>query len=149
MQGILSAASSPKCAVAAPKATSSSSTIIIFFADLAIKLEADQASDAGVCPMQESSDFGRSSRNSRTVAGNYFGISVSTSRIEELARDTEAVLQRARNSIHPEFNAIGSLRDRSQLFFSLIRLPGPVLLRQPQGISGRKWRRVRCLRVKH
>jgi ATP-dependent DNA helicase DinG len=56
----------------------------LFFADLAIKLEADQASDAGVLPDAGVVIFDEA-HELEDVAGNYFGISVSTSRIEELA----------------------------------------------------------------
>jgi ATP-dependent DNA helicase DinG len=54
------------------------------------------------------------------VAGNYFGISVSNLRLEELARDVEALLQRERLYTPQMSGAIHSLRERSQLFFSLL-----------------------------
>ena len=54
------------------------------------------------------------------VAGNYFGISVSNLRMEELARDVEALLQRERLYTPQMAGAIHSLRERSQLFFSLL-----------------------------
>jgi ATP-dependent DNA helicase DinG len=54
------------------------------------------------------------------VAGNYFGISVSNLRVEELARDVEASLQRNRMMSASLSGALGSLRERSQFFFSLL-----------------------------
>ncbi len=54
------------------------------------------------------------------MAGNYFGISLSNLRIEELARDVEASLQHHRMLSAPVSGALGSLRERSQFFFSLL-----------------------------
>jgi ATP-dependent DNA helicase DinG len=91
----------------------------LFFADLAIKLEAEQAADAGVLPDAGVVIFDEA-HELEDVAGNYFGISVSTSRMEELARDLESLLQREKLYTPGISSAISSLRDRSQLFFSLI-----------------------------
>jgi ATP-dependent DNA helicase DinG len=54
------------------------------------------------------------------VAGNYFGISVSNLRVEELARDVEHSMQRNHMLSASLSGALGSLRERSQLFFSLL-----------------------------
>ena len=54
------------------------------------------------------------------VAGNYFGISVSNLRVEDLARDVEGSLQRNRMLSASLSGALGSLRERSQFFFSLL-----------------------------
>ena len=54
------------------------------------------------------------------VAGNYFGISVSNLRVEELARDVEHSLQHNRMLSASLSGALGSLRERSQFFFSLL-----------------------------
>src|SRR5580693_6076834 len=54
------------------------------------------------------------------VAGNYFGISVSNLRVDELARDVEQSLQKNRMLSAGLSGAIGSLRERSQFFFSLL-----------------------------
>jgi ATP-dependent DNA helicase DinG len=54
------------------------------------------------------------------VAGNYFGISVSNLRVEELARDVEGSLQHNRMLSPGVSGALGSLRERSQFFFSLL-----------------------------
>ena len=91
----------------------------LFFADLSIKLEAEKAPDAGVIPDCGVVIFDEA-HELEEVAGNYFGISVSNTRMEELARDIEALLQREKLYTPGISSAISSLRDRSQLFFSLI-----------------------------
>ncbi len=91
----------------------------LFFADLAIKLEAENAPDAGVLPDAGVVIFDEA-HELEEIAGNYFGISVSNTRMEELARDIEALLQRETLYTPGISRAIGSLRERSQLFFSLV-----------------------------
>jgi ATP-dependent DNA helicase DinG len=91
----------------------------LFFADLAIKLQADGAPDAGVLPEAAAVIFDEA-HELEDVAGNYFGISVSNLRIEELARDVEYSLQQNRILSPSLSGALGSLRERSQLFFSLL-----------------------------
>ena len=91
----------------------------LFFADLAIKLQADGAPDAGILPDAAAVIFDEA-HEIEDVAGNYFGISVSNLRVEDLARDVEALLQRNRLLSASFSGAIGSLRERSQFFFSLL-----------------------------
>ena len=91
----------------------------LFFADLAIKLEADGAPDAGVLPECGAVIFDEA-HELEEVAGNYFGISVSNARVDELARDTEHLLQHEKLYTPQMSGAIQSLRERSQLFFSLL-----------------------------
>jgi ATP-dependent DNA helicase DinG len=91
----------------------------LFFADLAIKLQADGASDAGILPDAAAVIFDEA-HELEDVAANYFGISVSNLRIEELARDVEQALQQHRILSPALSGSIGSLRERSQLFFSLL-----------------------------
>jgi ATP-dependent DNA helicase DinG len=91
----------------------------LFFADLAIKLQGEGAPDAGILPEAAAVIFDEA-HELEDVAGNYFGISVSNLRVEELARDVEASLQHNRQMSASLSSAIGSLRERSQLFFSLI-----------------------------
>jgi ATP-dependent DNA helicase DinG len=91
----------------------------LFFADLAIKLQADGAPDAGILPDAAAVIFDEA-HELEDVAGNYFGISVSNLRMEELARDVEGSLQRNRMLSASLSGALGSLRDRSQFFFSLL-----------------------------
>ena len=54
------------------------------------------------------------------VAGNYFGISVSNLRVDDLARDVETSLQHNRMLSASLSGALGSLREKSQFFFSLL-----------------------------
>ena len=91
----------------------------LFFADLAIKLQADGAPDAGVLPEAAAVIFDEA-HELEDVAGNYFGISVSNLRMEELARDVENSLQHHRMLSASLSGALGSLRERSQFFFSLL-----------------------------
>jgi len=91
----------------------------LFFADLAIKLQADGAPDAGILPEAAAVIFDEA-HELEDVAGNYFGISVSNLRVDDLARDVEASMQHNRMMSASLSGAIGSLRERSQLFFSLL-----------------------------
>lgn len=91
----------------------------LFFADLAIKLQADGAPDAGILPEASSVIFDEA-HELEDVAGNYFGISVSNLRVEELARDVEQSMQHNHTMSASVSGALGSLRERSQLFFSLL-----------------------------
>jgi ATP-dependent DNA helicase DinG len=91
----------------------------LFFADLAIKLQADGAPDAGILPEAAAVIFDEA-HEIEDVAGNYFGISVSNLRIEDLARDVEASLQHNHMMSASLSGALGSLRERSQFFFSLL-----------------------------
>ncbi len=113
-----------RCFITEMRRRAAESDIIIvnhhlFFADLAIKLEADGAPDAGVLPDCGAVIFDEA-HELEEVAGNYFGISVSNLRMDELARDTENLLQREKMYTQQMSGAIGSLRERSQLFFSLL-----------------------------
>jgi len=91
----------------------------LFFADLSIKLEAEGAPDAGVLPECGAVIFDEA-HELEEVAGNYFGISVSNLRMDELTRDVEHLLQRERLYTSQMSGAIQSVRERSQLFFSLL-----------------------------
>ncbi len=91
----------------------------LFFADLAIKLQADGAPDAGILPEAAAVIFDEA-HELEDVAGNYFGISVSNLRIDELARDIERSMEHNKMLSASISGALGSLRDRSQLFFSLL-----------------------------
>ena len=91
----------------------------LFFADLAIKLQADGAPDAGILPEAAAVIFDEA-HELEDVAGNYFGISVSNLRIDDLARDVESSLQHNRMLSASLSGALGSLRERSQFFFSLL-----------------------------
>jgi ATP-dependent DNA helicase DinG len=91
----------------------------LFFADLAIKQQAEYAPDAGILPEVGAVVFDEA-HELEDVAGSYFGVSVSNARVEELCRDIEASLQRNRLYTEKMSGAIKSLRDRSQFFFALL-----------------------------
>ncbi len=91
----------------------------LFFADLAIKLQAEGAPDAGILPEAAAVIFDEA-HELEDVAGNYFGISVSNLRVEDLARDVEASMQHNHMLSASLSGALGSLREKSQFFFSLL-----------------------------
>jgi ATP-dependent DNA helicase DinG len=91
----------------------------LFFADLAIKQQADSTPDAGILPEAGAVIFDEA-HELEDVAGSYFGISVSAARLEELCRDVEASLQRNRTYTTGLSGALKSLRERSAFFFSLL-----------------------------
>ncbi len=112
-----------RCFITEMRRTAMESDIIIvnhhlFFADLAIKLQAEGAPDAGILPEAAAVIFDEA-HELEDVAGNYFGISVSNLRVEELARDVENSLQHNRMLSASLSGALGALRERSQFFFSL------------------------------
>jgi ATP-dependent DNA helicase DinG len=113
-----------RCFITEMRRRAAESDIIIvnhhlFFADLSIKLEAEGAADAGVLPDCGAVIFDEA-HELEDIAGNYFGISVSNLRMDELARDVEHLLQREKLYTPQISGAIQSVRERSQLFFSLL-----------------------------
>jgi ATP-dependent DNA helicase DinG len=113
-----------RCFITEMRRRAAESDIIIvnhhlFFADLSIKLEAEGAPDAGVLPECGAVIFDEA-HELEDIAGNYFGISVSNLRLDELTRDVEDLLQREKLYMPQMSGAIQSVRERSQLFFSLL-----------------------------
>ncbi len=113
-----------KCFITEMHRRASESDIIIvnhhlFFADLAIKQQAEYAPDAGILPEVGAVIFDEA-HELEDVAGSYFGVSVSNGRVEELCRDVEGSLQRNRLMSASFSGAIKSLRERSLFFFSLL-----------------------------
>ena len=113
-----------RCFITEMRRRAAESDIIIvnhhlFFADLFIKLGAEGAPDAGVLPDCGAVIFDEA-HELEDIAGNYFGISVSNLRMDELARDVELLLQREKLYTPQMSGAIQSVRERSQLFFSLL-----------------------------
>jgi ATP-dependent DNA helicase DinG len=93
----------------------------LFFADLAIKQQAANAPDAGILPAAAAVIFDEA-HELEDVASNYFGIGLSTQRIDELTRDIESMLK-ARDALSSSLvNACTTLKERSRLFFAA--LPG-------------------------
>jgi len=91
----------------------------LFFADLAIKQQSEYAPDAGILPEVGAVVFDEA-HELEDVAGSYFGVSVSNSRVEELCRDVEASLQRNHALSASISGAVKSLRERSMFFFALL-----------------------------
>ena len=91
----------------------------LFFADLAIKQMAEEAPDAGILPDYAAVIFDEA-HELEDVAGQYFGISVSSLRADDLCRDVEQTLRQKQIAAPGVFTATASLRQRSQLFFALI-----------------------------
>ncbi|MGZ4813800.1 MAG: ATP-dependent DNA helicase, partial [Terriglobales bacterium] len=91
----------------------------LFFADLAIKMAADEAPDVGVLPEAAAVIFDEA-HELEEVASSYFGVGVSTSRIEELVRDVENTVVNAKSMSASMTQALKSVRERSNFFFSLL-----------------------------
>jgi ATP-dependent DNA helicase DinG len=89
----------------------------LFFADLALKQ--GDAPDAGVLPEYSAVIFDEA-HELEQVASDYFGVTVSNLRFEELARDIEVTLQQKQASSPGLLQALARLRERSRLFFSLL-----------------------------
>src|SRR6202158_4086947 len=113
-----------RCFITEMRRRAAESDIIIvnhhlFFADLSIKLQAEDAPDAGVLPECAAVIFDEA-HELEDIAGNYFGISVGNLRMDDLTRDVEHLLQREKLYTPQMSGAIQSVRERSQLFFSLL-----------------------------
>ena len=91
----------------------------LFFADLAIKQQAEYAPDAGILPEVGAVIFDEA-HELEDVAGNYFGVTVSNARFEELCRDVEISLQRNHMLSAQVSGAVKSLRERAMFFFSVL-----------------------------
>ena len=102
----------------------------LFFADLNIKQQAAGAPDAGVLPEAAAVIFDEA-HEMEAVASDYFGVSISQQRCEELARDTEMMLRAKSVSSSSVESATANLRDRSRAFFGSLPMDGFQLGRQP------------------
>jgi len=94
----------------------------LFFADLSVRQEAAGAPDAGILPEAGMVVFDEA-HELEEIASNYFGLSVSNVRFEELARDTDAVL-RGKEGGDKLPALTQQLRDRARLFFSELPMTG-------------------------
>src|SRR5271169_417416 len=113
-----------RCFITEMRRRAAESDIIIvnhhlFCADLAIKAAADRAPDAGVLPDAGVVVFDEA-HELEDVATDYFGVTVSNIRVEELLRDVEHTLRRVDVPVTEVMPTCGHVRDRSQFFFSLI-----------------------------
>jgi ATP-dependent DNA helicase DinG len=88
----------------------------LFFADLSVKQQAGGAPDAGVLPEAAAVIFDEA-HELEEVASQYFGLSVSNLRFEELARDTDAQL-RGKQGAESLPAVTQQLRERARLFFA-------------------------------
>lgn len=89
----------------------------LFFADLALKQT--DAPDAGVLPEYAAVIFDEA-HEVEDIATDFFGVSVSNLRFEELARDVEVTLQQKKAISPGLLQALASLRERSRFFFSVL-----------------------------
>ena len=113
-----------RCFITEMRRRAAESDIIIvnhhlFCADLAIKAAAERAPDAGVLPDAGVVIFDEA-HELENVATDYFGVSVSNVRVEELLRDVEQTLRRANLPLSQALAASARVRERSQFFFSLL-----------------------------
>ncbi len=91
----------------------------LFFADMAIKLQAGAAPDAGVLPAAAAVIFDEA-HELEEIASNYFGISLSTQRFDDLARDAETMLKAKQASTAAIESATATLRERARIFFAAL-----------------------------
>jgi len=94
----------------------------LFFADLSVKREAVGAPDAGILPEAAAVVFDEA-HELEDIASNYFGLSVSNVRFEELARDTDALL-RGKEGAGNLPAVTQQLRDRARMFFAALPMAG-------------------------
>jgi ATP-dependent DNA helicase DinG len=94
----------------------------LFFADLAVKREMAGAPDAGILPEAAVVVFDEA-HELEEVASNYFGLSISNIRFEELARDTDTMLRGKEGALGlPALTQ--QLRDRARMFFAELPMAG-------------------------
>jgi ATP-dependent DNA helicase DinG len=91
----------------------------LFCADLAIKAAMDRAPDAGVLPDAGVVVFDEA-HELEDVTADYFGVTVSNLRIDDLLRDVESTLRRADIPTTDVLKASGRVREHSQLFFAIL-----------------------------
>jgi ATP-dependent DNA helicase DinG len=99
----------------------------LFFADAAIKQIARRGGgrgmDAGVLPDAGAVIFDEA-HELEEVASTYFGVGLSNLRLEELARDTEALLRQGKALSVGTQAAVEMLRERGRMFFGALPVPG-------------------------
>ena len=88
----------------------------LFFADLALRQEAAGAPDAGILPEAAAVIFDEA-HELEEIASNYFGLSVSNIRFEELTRDID-VLLRGKEGTAGLSAITQQLRERARMFFA-------------------------------
>ena len=91
----------------------------LFFADLSIKQQAANAPDAGILPEAAAVIFDEA-HELEEVASNYFGIGLSTQRVDELIRDVDLMLKAKQASTNAIESACATLKERSRMFFGAL-----------------------------
>ena len=100
----------------------------LFFADMALRRQAQNAPDVGVLPEAAAVVFDEA-HELEEIASSYFGVSLSNLRFEEMARDVE-ILLRAKRSLSAALTTAAELvRERARMFFGA--------LPEPKGAEGR------------
>jgi ATP-dependent DNA helicase DinG len=102
----------------------------LFFADLAIKQEAANAPDAGILPEAAAVIFDEA-HELEEIASNYFGIGLSTQRIDELIRDVDLMLKAKRASTSAIESACATLKERARMFFAILPMETAGVGRMP------------------
>ena len=113
-----------RCFITEMRRRAAESDIIIvnhhlFCADLAIKSASDRAPDAGVLPDAAIVVFDEA-HELEDVAADYFGVTVSNLKVDDLLRDVENTLRKADIPVADVLQASATVRQNSQLFFALI-----------------------------
>jgi ATP-dependent DNA helicase DinG len=113
-----------RCFITAMRRKALESEIVIvnhhlFFADLSIKQQAGNAPDAGILPEAAAVVFDEA-HELEEVASNYFGIGLSTARVDELVRDVEIMLRAKQASTSAIESACSTLQQRSRMFFGAL-----------------------------
>jgi ATP-dependent DNA helicase DinG len=91
----------------------------LFFADLAIKQASEGAPDAGILPEAAAVIFDEA-HELEDVASSYFGVSLSSLKFDDLARDVDNTLRAKKLSGPRVMQAAAHLRERAAFFFSLL-----------------------------
>ena len=91
----------------------------LFFADLAIKQASEGAPDAGILPEAAAVIFDEA-HELEDVASSYFGVSLSSLRFDDLARDVDSTVRLKKLSGPRAMQAAAALRERAAFFFSLL-----------------------------
>jgi ATP-dependent DNA helicase DinG len=102
----------------------------LFFADLNIKQQAANAPDAGILPEAAFVIFDEA-HELEEIASNYFGIGLSTQRIDELTRDVDIMLKAKKASTSAIENACVTLKERSRMFFAVLPMETAGVGRMP------------------
>jgi ATP-dependent DNA helicase DinG len=91
----------------------------LFCADLAIKASMDHSPDAGVLPDAGVVVFDEA-HELEDIAADYFGVTVSNLRVDDLLRDVEHTLRSADIPVADVLQASARVREHSQLFFAIL-----------------------------